>query len=344
MKIEQDFLLDAFVKAFNFEFITKDKMEKELEIFISQLNSWEAEYEDLKRKNDSEVSEFQPINMYDYIIGKIGIDKLGGRYMYHNNKYELIDKFLPGNSDFKTEVGKLVNTTIEKYKSDIVNGNPEVGNWKYKPLIDFIESKINIDTIPIQDEFIINPPLSKLVLKNFKDFKESFISYKGKYGNESKFISLLIRFMNYGEIADLFHQSYYYLSQNEINSKDLVILNFGFHPYKFEIKCSPDVDYFIKSAGGAIWPIKNMRTTQESIFSVFIIGGGLIKKIAVDKFGLAQAGGVHNIRRDIKKINIIEKSVLQLYYHGIHEPSNIVMDTYQDALNLQETLMRIKGA
>ena len=52
MKIEQNYLLEAFVNAFNCEFITKDKLDEELAIFKSQLNSWKSEYNELKRNNN----------------------------------------------------------------------------------------------------------------------------------------------------------------------------------------------------------------------------------------------------------------------------------------------------
>ena len=69
----------------------------------------------------------------------------------------------------------------------------------------------------------------------------------------------------------------------------------------------------------------------------------MIKNIEIGTTGLLATGGTHIIKRDIKKINIVENNVLQVYYHGEHLPSNIVMDSYMDALNLQDTLIRIKA-
>lgn len=252
MKIEQNYLLEAFVNAFNCEFITKDKLDEELAIFKSQLNSWKTEYNELKRNNNPEISEFQPTNIYDYLIGKIGKDQLGGFYMNHFNKYDLIDKYLPGNSDCETEVGVLVNTTIENYKLDAVNGSPEVGIWKHKPLIDFIESRIISVTSQIQNELIINPPLCKIILKNLKKFKEYYNRYNMNEGLSNELELQLKSWANFESIADLFHQVYYYLSQNEIDPKDKVIMNFGFSPYLFNTRNPLNYGYSVVSIGGGL--------------------------------------------------------------------------------------------
>jgi hypothetical protein len=343
MKIEHDFLLEAFVKAFNCEFITLDKIDQEIEIFKSQLKQWEAEYDTLRNSNNLEISDFTPTDMHDYLIEKIGYKELSG-YSNHLNKYELIKQYLPGNSGFETEMGSIVNSMIADYEEKKKNGNPEVGIWSYKPIADFIESRIIHAVSQTQGELLINPPLTKIVLKNIKEFKNIYSRHNLIQLLDNELKREIKNWSNYCGIADLFYHSYYYLSQNEIRANDEVILNFSLNPSIMKTVDSNGGGYlFINSGGGKFLQKDNSWPSYEISFSVFIIGQELIKNIIFGTSGLCSSGGgAHLIKRDIKKINIIEHNVLQISYHGIHSASNIVMDSYEAALSLQNSLLRIR--
>lgn len=343
MKIEHDFLLEAFVKAFNCEFVTLDKIDQEIEIFKSQLKQWEAEYDTLRNSKNVEISDFTPTDMHDYLIEKIGYKELSG-YSNYSNKYELIKQYLPGNSRFETEMGSIVNSMIADYEEKKKNGNPEVGIWSYKPIADFIESRIIHAVSQTQGELQINPQLTKIVLRNIKEFKYFYLRQNSIRWFEDELKRELKNWANYCGIADLFHHSYYYLSRNEIGTEDKVILNFGLNPSIMKTLESIGGSYlFLNSGGGKFLQKDNSSPFYEILFSVFIIGQELIKNIIVGTSGLrSSGGGARVIKRDIKNINIIEHNVLRVSYHGVHSEINIVLDSYEDALSLQESLLRIR--
>jgi hypothetical protein len=344
MKIDHDFLLEAFVKAFNCEFVTLDKIDQEIEIFKSQLKQWEAEYDTLRNTNNAEISDFSPTNMYDYLFEKIGREINNG-FMNNYDKIDLINYYLRDNSGVETEESKLFNATLKEYSSEILKGNPNFGTWQHKPIADFIESRIIHAVSQTQVELLINPPLTKIVLKNIKEFKNIYSRSNSIQLLDNELKRELKNWANYCCIADLFHYSYYYLSRNEIGTEDKVILNFGLNPSTMKTVEPIYGGYlFINSGGGKFLQKDNSWPSYEISFSVFIIGQELIKNIIVVTSGLnSWEGGVHVIKRDIKNINIIEHNVLQISYHGIHSASNIVMDSYEDALSLQERLLEIQA-
>jgi len=48
------------------------------------------------------------------------------------------------------------------------------------------------------------------------------------------------------------------------------------------------------------------------------------------------------IQRDIKKLNIFENNMVEVFFHGHYDPETIVLSDYKSALKLQQYLTELR--
>lgn len=107
-----------------------------------------------------------------------------------------------------------------------------------------------------------------------------------------------------------------YLSIEEISEDDIVVAN-----------VIPDIQYSHIDYYNI--DVKIFLITQKYLAEIYCNTKGLVHRIE------------HKIQRDIKRIVATSKS-LEVYFHGIHKPFSIALESYEEVISLQRKLLELK--
>ncbi|MEI6767147.1 MAG: hypothetical protein WCM76_16070 [Bacteroidota bacterium] len=150
-----------------------------------------------------------------------------------------------------------------------------------------------------------NNDTADIVYKKFEafdssEFYEGLKEYHQRQGGETKKI--------FDHITDK-------LKYEQITDKDILLINPTTVVYK---------SYMIKDR-------------VEQLVKIYIISSKYIVCLTFGKDGLANRTE-HIIKRDIKKLELERDLDLYIHYHGLHDPQKIVLENYEEAIDLQRFL------
>lgn len=83
-----------------------------------------------------------------------------------------------------------------------------------------------------------------------------------------------------------------------------------------------------------------VNTYDNPIVKIYIINQKYITEILINSINLDHRVE-HKIQRDIKRIEAVS-AALNVYFHGIHTPFSINLDSYEEVIKLQRKLLELK--
>jgi len=203
------------------------------------------------------------------------------------------------------------------------------------------------DAIVIPDKQNPKFYLSKIILKTMicKDdptFK-SYITYDSYFN---------IHFNKYWSekakiLEDILLNAPQFISAESISEDDFVFVNVGYRDWIWENKGG-----YSEKINNTFTVINNnqrslyikkadCKKSRETYTDIYIISRKYFIKLSLGSKGVIDRTE-HIIQRDIKKINIAENIMLEVFFHGHFDPETIILDDYKTALNLQRHLTELR--
>lgn len=131
--------------------------------------------------------------------------------------------------------------------------------------------------------------------------------------------------------------------ENILESETKIIINVGHRSYYYEGELTPHPKLFdlIKVYNnGKVYEfekVSDCKGINATFADVFMFSKKYFIKLSIGENGIIDR--VENIiQRDIKKINIVQNQLLEIYFHGLYDPETIVLDSYGEALQLQREI------
>jgi hypothetical protein len=138
-----------------------------------------------------------------------------------------------------------------------------------------------------------------------------------------------------------------YISAESFSEKDLVFVNVGYRDWAWENKSYYNEkilnNYTVLNNGKKSTFVKkaDCKKIVETYVDIFIITDKYFIKLSLGPSGVIDRTE-HIIQRDVKKVNIAENIMLEVYFHGHFDPETIVLDDYKSALQLQRHLTELR--
>jgi hypothetical protein len=130
-----------------------------------------------------------------------------------------------------------------------------------------------------------------------------------------------------------------YLNSDVLSETSISIINFGIKSTKDQSGSKYSYNYFdhylINLNFQEFTYTKKVESfAQESkVASVFIINEKHIKHLLISPEKLIERSE-YIIKKDVKKLNIANDSILEIHYHGHFSPDSIVFENYESAMEL----------
>ncbi len=176
----------------------------------------------------------------------------------------------------------------------------------------------------------------------FRYYNSADRSYLNKFHNE---------FREYWreqveDLKTLLKSAPQFLEPESISEKDLVFINVGYRGFDYEGKGSfhpklyDTYEVINKGAPYHFWKKADCKGIEAAFIDIFIISSLHFVKLSLGASGVLDRTDI--IHRDIKKLNIVNNNLLEIFFHGFYDPEIIVLDDYKSALDLQRHLTNLR--
>ncbi|MFN9113429.1 MAG: hypothetical protein ACK5XN_25435 [Bacteroidota bacterium] len=314
--------------------------------------------------NSPNVDLFHSSETYDNF-------KLKYNYLIQYQSYERINKngtYYTVNIDRDDYEGDKVLAIINKYqrrfKKLLRERNINVGEWENLTLQQYLikEAREVFELTNARQILIVNPSLGRFIKPRHEDIilRHNFPMQKYKMDRtyeqllnmdleslkeafSMKLINELLKEVN-PDIDKLLKQIKKYMEVETIDNQTHLIWNFG---HKKTINEAPGsytpklFDYYQINLSNKEfnYKLKVENHSEETIIaSIFIINQRSNTHLIISPEKLLEHSQ-RIIKRDVKMVNIVNDSILEIHYHGHYSPDSIVFDNYLEAKQYQAMII-----
>lgn len=196
--------------------------------------------------------------------------------------------------------------------------------------------------------------------QGYKYYHQNFISNQihaemnryGYYGSKD-----ILKLEQYSKTAPvkILERLQDYLKKENLNDLVEVIFNFGKRNKDSQLRgmsnsyVSSNAQYQFVDGYTVFENEKTYTFTKKSdckgieadYLDAFILSRKYFIKLSIGEEGVIQR--VHQIwKRDVKKIDIYQSVMVEIYFHGYYDPEILVLESYEKALDLQRKLIDLR--
>lgn len=138
-----------------------------------------------------------------------------------------------------------------------------------------------------------------------------------------------------------------FLKHENIGATDKVVINVGYRSFGYEGQYSHHpklinkIDVINKEKRYHFVKKSDCKEIEDTFADIFIVNSKYFIKLSLGEKGMIDRTE-NIISRDIKKLNIAQGNLLEIYFHGHYDPETIVLDDYSEALNLQRHITELR--